>query len=180
MSERTLIFHRTSLPDDTVLLQPADPISGHGHMTVTAVQRNDDGAIIGSYIREFDPWPITGYQFGLGTETGQTNYRHLQLTVWCGQLQETIELARGGEITVAAVSVNEDGHRTQPLQYRVPFDGLEAITIGQYKLKPAGRNHAVLGLIVGKTQVYDSNGEPLGWTPVYDTIAVPETDRLAV
>lgn len=175
MSERTLIFHRATLPDDTVLLPVPD-----ASLTVDAVARNADGAITGQHVRELDPWLITSFALGLGAGTGQTNYRHLELTVTRnpgGDLPatETVELARNGELALTGVQVNQDGHRTQPYLYRIPVRGLESIELGEYVLRPPkAAPHTVLGSIVGKHPVYDSAGL-LGYIPVYDEIKIPET-----
>lgn len=175
MAEQTLIFHRATLPDETVLLAPPDETSGYGHMTITAVTRNHDGAYVGSHVRELDPYAISRYEVGFGEPSGQTNFRHVAVTVHTADGTETIEVARGGEIQIAAISVNEDGHRTQPYQHRVPAEGLDAIEISTYRLRPTGRTHTTLGLVVGKQPVRDEYGQTVGWTPVYDRILVPET-----
>lgn len=177
MSERTLIFHRATLPDDTVLLAPADPVSGHGHMSVTVVSRNGDGAYIGSHIRELDPYTVDRYEVGFGESTGQKNTRLLEITVHQAAATETIEVAPGGQITVAAVAVNEDGHRTQPYSYQTAVEGLDGIEVGAYTIRPTGRSHVVLGRIVGKQAAVNADGATVGWLPVYDHVQVPETGR---
>lgn len=169
--ERTLIFHRATLPDDTVLL--ASP----SLLTVTAVSRNEDGAYIGSHIRELDPWSIDGYELGFGEPGGQTNTRFLEITLHQRAGSETIEVAPGGQLTVSGVQVNEDGHRTQPYTYTTAVEGLETVEVSQYTLRPTGRSHVVLGRIVAKQEALDGNGDRVGWTPVYDHVQIPDTAK---
>lgn len=171
MAERTLIFSRATLPEDTVLLPPRHAISGaDGLLTVTAQTRNGDGAVTGQHVRELDPWLISGYSFDRGPKSGQGNYRHKTLTVtYQDGTQETVEFPRDGELTLRGVQVNEDGHRTQPFTYRCPTIDLEQIRLGVYELKPLP-GASYLGRLTGKQRSTDGTG----WIAVYDDITVDE------
>lgn len=169
--ERTLIFKRATLPEDTVLLPPRHGVSGaDGLLTVVAQSRNTDGAVTGQYLHEFDPWLIAAYGFGRGPRSGQGNYRHKTLTVtYDGGETETVELARDGELTLRGVQVNEDGHRTQPFVYRCPVVGLDQIRTGVYELKRLP-GASYLGRLTGKQPSADGSG----WVAVYDDIVLDE------
>lgn len=169
--ERTLVFHRATLPDDTVLLPPRHPVSGaDGLLTVTALTRNAEGSITGQHIASFDPWRIASYEFGRGQRSGQGNYRHKTLTVtYDDDSTETVEIPREGEITLNGIQVNEDGHRTQPFTYRVATQTLERISLDVYELKALPRL-AYVGNLVGRQPSADGSG----WIPVYDNIVVNE------
>lgn len=172
MSERTLIFHRATLPDTVVLLPPEHPVSGGGAvLTADVVSRNSAGSIIGKHQRSFDPWLVTAFTVGLGEPSGQTNYRHTELTLTRqpGDLPETetLELAMRSQLTLTGVSVNEDGHRTQPYTYAIPAEGLQAIDIGSYDLKPPP-GATRLGTLIGRQRSDDGTG----WVPVYNEIQI--------